>query len=148
MKLLSIPIVRVSNISPASEFLKIGLTYSRSLCTILVYLFSVEHDATGERSKADVEMETDADLMRALDRLIIYLRIVYSIDFYAAMHYSLEDLMPHQCGIFHVRDKLDGGQNHHSMYQYEITDYIHVSHFYEPCKDIEIQIFSSSLFQS
>jgi hypothetical protein len=48
--------------------------------------------------------ETD-DKMKALDRLIWYLRLVHSIDFYNGISFPAEDCMPHRCGIFTVRPK-------------------------------------------
>lgn len=45
----------------------------------------------------------DADLLRALDALLLYLRLVYSIDFYSPALYPWENDMPHPCGIIHVR---------------------------------------------
>nr|CDS27738.2 serrate RNA effector molecule [Hymenolepis microstoma] len=80
------------------------------------------NDAEGEKTRSHVPLETDPGLLRALDRLIIYLRIVYSIDFYAATLYSLEDMMPHQCGIFHVRDSIEG--RNQTVFHYEANDYI------------------------
>ena len=38
-----------------------------------------------------------------LDRLILYLRIVHSLDFYNQAEYPLEDEMPNRCGLLHVR---------------------------------------------
>jgi len=40
---------------------------------------------------------------KVLDRLILYLRIVFSFDFYNRNEYALEDEMPNRCGLFHVR---------------------------------------------
>jgi len=48
-------------------------------------------------------VERDTELANVLDRLIIYLRLVHSIDFYNAAHYQAEHEMPNRCGIFHVR---------------------------------------------
>ena len=42
-------------------------------------------------------------LLKVLDRLILYLRIVHSFDFYTAVEYPSEDEMPHRCGIMHAR---------------------------------------------
>lgn len=42
-------------------------------------------------------------VLQALDRMILYLRIVYSIDYYSANEYPNEDEMPHRCGIMHSR---------------------------------------------
>ncbi|KAM7533978.1 hypothetical protein Aperf_G00000111582 [Anoplocephala perfoliata] len=79
----------------------------------------------GDKTASCIPLNTDASLLRALDRLIIYLRIVYSVDFYAATLYNLEDLMPHQCGIFHVRDTIEGRTSGTpTVFQYEVNDYI------------------------
>ncbi|CAH8538087.1 unnamed protein product [Schistosoma turkestanicum] len=50
-----------------------------------------------------VTLESDPDLARTLDLLILYLRIVHSMDYYAGAIYPMEDLMPHRCGILHAR---------------------------------------------
>jgi len=41
--------------------------------------------------------------MKVLDRMLLYLRIVYSFDYYSTVEYPHEDAMPHRCGIFHAR---------------------------------------------
>jgi hypothetical protein len=48
-------------------------------------------------------MEKDATASRLLDKLILYLRLVHSIDYYNATEYQQEDFMPNKCGILHVR---------------------------------------------
>jgi len=40
---------------------------------------------------------------RELDILLLYLRIVHSVDFYKGVDYSVEDEMPNRCGLVHVR---------------------------------------------
>ncbi|KAJ8322207.1 hypothetical protein KUTeg_000678 [Tegillarca granosa] len=35
--------------------------------------------------------------------MILYLRIVHSVDYYSANEYPNEDEMPHRCGIMHAR---------------------------------------------
>lgn len=40
---------------------------------------------------------------QVLDRLILYLRIVHSIDYYNTCEYPSEDEMPNRCGMIHVR---------------------------------------------
>jgi hypothetical protein len=42
-------------------------------------------------------------LLQVLDRMILYLRIVYSFDYYSTVEYPHEDAMPHRCGIVHAR---------------------------------------------
>lgn len=38
-----------------------------------------------------------------LDRIILYLRLVHSVDFYNHGEYPHEDDMPNRCGLVHVR---------------------------------------------
>lgn len=62
----------------------------------------------GEVSKekeagAEVCIEKDEELLKVLDRMLLYLRVVYSIDYYGAFEYQNEDDMPHRCGIVHAR---------------------------------------------
>ncbi|XP_052687226.1 serrate RNA effector molecule homolog isoform X2 [Crassostrea angulata] len=58
----------------------------------------------GEKeSNNEVTVERDERMIKALDRMILYLRIVYSIDYYSANEYPNEDEMPHRCGIMHSR---------------------------------------------
>ena len=50
--------------------------------------------------------------MRAqvLDRLLLYLRLVHSVDYYNFCEYPAEDEMPHRCGLIHVRGPLPVGK--------------------------------------
>ncbi|KAJ1346952.1 hypothetical protein KIN20_001887 [Parelaphostrongylus tenuis] len=48
----------------------------------------------------------DDSLLHALDLLILYLRMVHSIDFYGHIEYPNEDAMPNRCGMLHVRGVL------------------------------------------
>ncbi len=54
--------------------------------------------------------ESDEKGAKLLDNLILYLRIVHSIDYYSATEYLQEHLMPYKCGILHIR-------GHHSSSQ-------------------------------
>lgn len=47
--------------------------------------------------------QADPELMRVLDRLVLYLRIVHSVDYYNHCEYPYEDEMPNRCGIMHAR---------------------------------------------
>lgn len=54
----------------------------------------------------DVEgelLEKDMHLISVLDKLILYLRVVHSVDFYNHCEYPYEDEMPNRCGIIHAR---------------------------------------------
>ena len=45
----------------------------------------------------------DCSDVAVLDRLILYLRLVHSFDFYNGSEYPNEDEMPNRCGMLHVR---------------------------------------------
>ncbi len=57
----------------------------------------------GEEGEEGAKISRDDDLLRVLDRMIFYLRIVHSIDFYNHSEYPNEDEMPNRCGIMHAR---------------------------------------------
>lgn len=52
---------------------------------------------------ADENFERDLALLSVLDKLVLYLRIVHSVDFYNHCEYPYEDEMPNRCGIVHAR---------------------------------------------
>lgn len=56
-----------------------------------------------EASSESITEQTDPELIRVLDRLILYLRIVHSVDYYNHCEYPYEDEMPNRCGIMHAR---------------------------------------------
>lgn len=64
-------------------------------------------------------IERDAQLIEVLDKLILYLRIVHSVDFYNHCEYPYEDEMPNRCGIIHAR-----GPPPQKVSNTEIQDYI------------------------
>jgi hypothetical protein len=74
-----------------------------------------EQDINGE-----VTFQRDKDLMRVLDRMILYLRIVYSFDYYSTVEYPHEDAMPHRCGIMHVRGPVPRGK----VTQHDLADWL------------------------
>ncbi|XP_040887557.1 serrate RNA effector molecule homolog isoform X2 [Toxotes jaculatrix] len=57
-------------------------------------------------SSSEVTVETDDKLLKVLDRLLLYLRLVHSVDYYNFCEYPAEDEMPHRCGLIHVRGPL------------------------------------------
>lgn len=67
----------------------------------------------------DSPFERDPTLIKVLDRLILYLRIVHSVDYYNHCEYPNEDEMPNRCGIMHVRGPVPSTKITSS----EITDY-------------------------
>lgn len=50
--------------------------------------------------EAKIPLEIDYDLLNVLDKLILYLRIVHSIDFYNCSQYLNEDNMPNRFFFF------------------------------------------------
>nr|CAG4643871.1 EOG090X04A7 [Lepidurus arcticus] len=56
----------------------------------------------GEEGEGGALMRDD-ELARVLDRLLLYLRVVHSVDYYNHSEYPNEDEMPNRCGILHVR---------------------------------------------
>ncbi|CAF0858744.1 unnamed protein product [Brachionus calyciflorus] len=67
-------------------------------------------------------MEIDHDYLKALDKLILYLRVVHSIDFYNSIEYQQEDSMPNRLGILFVRP----GPSTQKLKSDEMDEYIKV----------------------
>lgn len=77
--------------------------------------------STGDIKDNDGEqLERDQPLINVLDKLILYLRIVHSVDFYNHCEYPYEDEMPNRCGIIHAR----GPPPQNKISNPEIQDYI------------------------
>ncbi|XP_062341991.1 serrate RNA effector molecule homolog isoform X2 [Osmerus eperlanus] len=60
-------------------------------------------EGTREGNPAEITVERDDNLVTVLDRLLFYLRVVHSIDYYNSCEYPSEDEMPNRCGLMHVR---------------------------------------------
>ncbi|KAK1882329.1 Serrate RNA effector molecule like B [Dissostichus eleginoides] len=60
-------------------------------------------ESSKEGNPAETTVERDDKLAKVLDRLVLYLRIVHSIDYYNTCEYPSEDEMPNRCGMIHVR---------------------------------------------
>lgn len=56
-----------------------------------------------EQNMSDFEFTQDQELLKALDQVIIYLRLVHSYDYYASTEYAGEDDMPQRVGIMFAR---------------------------------------------
>lgn len=77
--------------------------------------------ANNDNKDSDGELlERDPQLIGVLDKLILYLRIVHSVDFYNHCEYPYEDEMPNRCGIIHAR----GPAPQNKVTTNEILDYI------------------------
>lgn len=64
-------------------------------------LLGLEPASDPQDSTATVER--DDALISVLDKIILYLRIVHSVDYYNHCEYPNEDEMPNRCGILHAR---------------------------------------------
>jgi hypothetical protein len=64
-------------------------------------LLGLEPTADAQDSASTVER--DEHLISVLDRIILYLRVVHSVDYYNHCEYPNEDEMPNRCGILHAR---------------------------------------------
>lgn len=58
---------------------------------------------TKQRVNDSESFEKSEEHLRVLDKLLLYLRIVHSFDYYSHTEYSFEDDMPNRLGILHVR---------------------------------------------
>jgi hypothetical protein len=68
---------------------------------------NVNENANKTPSKPNsFDIEIDKNYNRVLDRLVLYLRMVHSVDYYNSIEYQQEDLMPNRCGIMFVRPAL------------------------------------------
>jgi len=69
----------------------------------------IHHTVTGmgltedEEDSKEHPITVNESLMKNLDLVLLYLRVVHCIDFYNANEYHYEDEMPMRCGIMHVR---------------------------------------------
>ena len=70
----------------------------------LLGLHKTQEKGAETEEKKEVIQE-NAKLLEVLDKLILYLRIVHSVDYYNCLQYPFEDEMPNRCGIFHVRSE-------------------------------------------
>ena len=56
-----------------------------------------------DKSAEEIVLNYDKVLAKLVDKLILYLRLVHSVDYYNNAEYRNEDEMPNRCGIIHVR---------------------------------------------
>ena len=63
-----------------------------------------------EEKDEGVAIQRDEELIKVLDKMVLYLRIVHSVDFYNHSEYPNEDEMPNRCGILHARGALPTGK--------------------------------------
>lgn len=63
----------------------------------------VADDLPKDGAPGEIPVERDDKLIKVLDKLLLYLRIVHSLDYYNTCEYPNEDEMPNRCGMIHVR---------------------------------------------
>lgn len=61
-------------------------------------LLGLESDA----QDVSIAVERDEKLVPVLDKIILYLRVVHSVDYYNHCEYPNEDEMPNRCGNLHA----------------------------------------------
>lgn len=72
-------------------------------------------------TSATIDLELDPDFKSVLDKLLLYLRVVHSFDFYNSTEYQQEDSMPNRCGIMFARPSVTSSQK---TTQDEVNQYI------------------------
>ncbi|KAF2880946.1 hypothetical protein ILUMI_25227 [Ignelater luminosus] len=60
-------------------------------------------EPTSDAQDAAATVDRDDSLIAVLDKIILYLRVVHSVDYYNHCEYPNEDEMPNRCGILHAR---------------------------------------------
>ena len=73
-----------------------------------------------EDPSSGASFQRDDKLMKILDRMTFYLRIVHSLDYYQATEYPNEDKMPNRLGIMHSKGPAPTAK----VTQKEINEYI------------------------
>ena len=76
------------------------------------YETSEGNKVPGLESSEHPPPEIDEGLVKLLDKLVLYLRIVHSLDYYSGAEYLYEDDMPNRCGIIHIRSPLPDKVNY------------------------------------
>jgi len=62
-----------------------------------------EGEGEGEGTEEGEMVQRDDELITVVDKMVLYLRVVHSVDFYNHSEYPNEDEMPNRCGILHAR---------------------------------------------
>nr|CAG4640777.1 EOG090X04A7 [Eulimnadia texana] len=91
----------------------------------------------GQDGEMNIGVQRDEELIKVLDRLLFYLRVVHSVDYYNHCEYPNEDEMPNRCGIMHAR----GIPPSSKVTQQEIQDYCEtfeskIASFLEPIRQL------------
>jgi len=113
--------------SKQNEFLDTVVNGNPLLVNIAEYLveeISAEEEellGCSRQNQENKNIEIDSELSLVLDRLVLYLKLVHSLDFYNCTHYATEDEMPNRCGLFHVRESITSFAN---ISEQDKTDFV------------------------
>ncbi|BET00364.1 Serrate RNA effector molecule homolog [Nesidiocoris tenuis] len=80
-----------------------------------------EEELLGQGVVPDDSKNKHAQAIKVLDRLLLYLRIVYSVDYYNMSQYASEDENPNRCGIMHLRGMPSNSNT--EVIEKEVNDY-------------------------
>jgi len=105
--------------STDTKVVELSLTTCVKLIKALDKKWDIFDNNENKNPILDQVVDGSADI-KSLDRLILYLRIVFSLDFYNRNEYPFEDEMPNRCGLLHVRPSANGDQNSEK----EIAEYV------------------------
>ena len=102
-------------------FMESPLTYLSLVTSIYrpMIMYGISHRGSATSSLRKVSelnsvssfTDRDENLIAVLDKLILYLRLVHSFDYYNTIEYPSEDEMPNRCGIIHARGPDPSGMN-------------------------------------
>jgi len=105
--------------STDSKVMELSIATCENLIKVLDKRWEIFDENENKNPLLDIVVEGSSDT-KVLDRLILYLRIVFSFDFYNRNEYACEDEMPNRCGLLHVRPIPKGEENSDK----EVTEYI------------------------
>uniref|UniRef100_A0AC35TS13 Serrate RNA effector molecule homolog n=1 Tax=Rhabditophanes sp. KR3021 TaxID=114890 RepID=A0AC35TS13_9BILA len=106
--------------------LEMAIVYSKNpllddITDLLIEEGTILDEDDGSNGKRLI-LTRDSKLLSRLDKLIIYLRIVHSIDYYYATAYPIEDTMPNKCGVLHIRAEPMAQFKNNESGQYNISE--------------------------
>ncbi|XP_067011210.1 serrate RNA effector molecule homolog isoform X3 [Anabrus simplex] len=101
----------------------------------------------GQVGDDSATVDRDEALIKVLDRLLLYLRIVHSVDYYNHCEYPNEDEMPNRCGIMHARGIPPSSKFSSQVTPQELSDYCRtfeqkIASFLQPATKISNEEFS------
>jgi len=102
-----------------NKVIELSITKCEKLIKNLDKKWEIYDEMENKNPLLDLVVEGSCDT-KVLDRLILYLRIVFSFDFYNINEYALEDEMPNRCGLLHVRPNKQEDQDDEK----EVAEYV------------------------